>query len=211
MKIRSKEALIDLLDEDFAWRRKELSYLSSNIDPRSSSYKTAMRSAIVMLYSHWEGYIKQACEYYLMYIKGLKLSYNELSYCFVAVSLKDRITSFESSNKSTIHTQVVSFLLSELNQRAIIPENNVIKTGSNLNSSILKEILTSIGIDFSDYELKSNLIDAVLLKNRNSIAHGQYIELDDVQFYDLHAEIINIMGDIKTKLVNAVITEAYKI
>ena len=54
------------------------------------------------------------------------------------------------------------------------------------------------------------LIDAVLLKNRNSIAHGQYVELDDIEFASLHADVLWIMDDIKTKLTNAAILEEYK-
>ena len=61
-----------------------------------------------------------------------------------------------------------------------------------------------------DYELKSNLIDAVLLKNRNSIAHGQFVELDDIEYHNLHSEILAMMSDIRTKVSNAAVLEEYK-
>jgi hypothetical protein len=210
MKIQSKEILLDAIDADLAWRKKELSYLLSNVNPKSPNYKTHLRSGIVMLYSHWEGFVKNVCEYYLSYIKHLKLNYNELHDCFIAVSLKYRLSLFQSTNKATIHTQIVSFLLNELNQRASVPDENIVRTGSNLNSDILKEMLTMIGIDYTDYELKANLIDSVLLKNRNSIAHGQFIELDDVEYQSLHSDILNIMDDIRTKVSNAAVLESYK-
>lgn len=210
MKIRTKENFIDLIDKEIAWRRKELSYLKGNVKENSPYFKTHLRSAIVLLYAHWEGFIKNSCELYLTYIKSQKLNYNELSENIIALSLKYNLKEFEQTNKSTIHCQIVDFLLNNLNQRAAIPENDIIKTGSNLNSNILKEILTTVGLDYKEYELKNNLLDTVLLKNRNSIAHGEYIALDEVNYNDLYKDILAIMDDIKTRLSNSVVLESYK-
>lgn len=210
MKIRTKEELLDLIDEDLAWRKKELSYLLSNVNPKSATYKTALRAGIVLLYSHWEGFVKNVCEYYLNYVKYLKLNYDELEDCFIAISVKDKMNTFQKTNKATIQTQIVSFLLNDLGQRSNIPTDNIIKTGSNLNSEILQEMLTAVGIDYSNYELKANLIDTVLLKNRNSIAHGQYVSLDDIEYKSLHVEILTMMIDLKTSISNAAVSESYK-
>lgn len=210
MKIKTKENFIDAIDAEIVWRKKELSYLKGNVKANNPYYKTHLRIGIVLLYAHWEGFVKNACEFYLTYLKSLRLQYDELTENIIAFSLKNSLNEFEHTNKSTIHCQIIDFLLNKLNQRANVPNDNIIKTGSNLNSSILKEILTTIGLDYSNYELKNHLIDTVLLKNRNSIAHGEYIELGEVDFYDLHSEIISIMDDIKNRLSNMVIMEAYK-
>jgi len=210
MKVRTREQLVDLLDEELGWRKKELTFIKSNVKSNSANYKTFLRSGILLLYAHWEGFIKNSCEYYLSFVKYQKLNYNELKENFIALGLKNNLIEFEQTNKSTIHCKVVEFLLNKLDQRANIPNENIIKTGSNLNSTILREILTSIGIDYSDFELKSNLIDAVLLKNRNSIAHGQYVVLDDIEFTSLHTDVLWMMDDIKTKLTNAAILEEFK-
>lgn len=210
MKIRTKENFIDALDSEIAWRKKELSYLKGNVKANLPYFKTHLRTGIVLLHAHWEGFIKNSCELYLTYIKSLRLKYEELGENIIALSLKGSLNEFEQTNKSTIHCQIVSFILNNLNERAHVPIDNVIKTGSNLNSQILKEILTTVGLDYSTYELKNNLIDTVLLKNRNSIAHGEYIELDEVDFHDLHTEIVSMMDDIKNKLSNMVVLENYK-
>jgi len=209
MKIRTKEHFIDLIDNEIAWRKKELSYLKGNVKENSPYFKTHLRSAIVMLYAHWEGFIKNSCELYLTYIKSQKLKYIELSENIIALSLKLNLREFEQTNKSTIHCQMVDFILNKLDQRATIPENDIIKTGSNLNSNILREILTTVGLDYREYELKNNLLDSVLLRNRNSIAHGEYIELNEVNFNELYSGILEIMDDIKNKLSNSVVLESY--
>jgi hypothetical protein len=210
MKIRTKENFIDALDNEIVWRKKELSFLKGNVKSNSPYYKTHLRTGIVLLYAHWEGFIKNSCELYLTYIKSLRLKYEKLCENIIALSLKSSLNEFEQTNKSTIHCQIINFLLNNLNERALIPNDNIIKTGSNLNSAILREILTTVGLDYANYELKNNLLDTVLLKNRNSIAHGEYLELDEVDYIELHSEIIAIMDDIKNNLANMVILETYK-
>lgn len=210
MKIRTKENLIDALDNEIAWRKKELSYLKGNVKANNPYFKTHLRTGIVLLYAHWEGFVKNSCELYLSYIKSLRMKYEDLGENIIALSLKSLLNEFEQTNKSTIHCQIIDFLLNKLNERANVPNENIIRTGSNLNSHILREILTTVGLDYSIYELKNNLIDTVLLKNRNSIAHGEYIELDEIDFNELHTEVISMMDDIKNRLSNMVVLESYK-
>lgn len=210
MKIRTKENFQDLLDKDMAWRKIELSFIKSNIKKGTPRFKTHLRSGIVLLYAHWEGFIKNSCELYISYIKGKGLRFDELKENFIALALKNNLNNFEETNKSTIHCQIVDLLLNKLNQKANIPNTEVIQTGSNLNSTVLKEILTTVGLDFTEYVLKSNLLDSQLLKNRNSIAHGEYVALDELDFNNLFDEVVYLMDDVKTKLINAVFLEEYK-
>ncbi len=210
MKIRTKEQFVDLIDKEMVWRKKELSYLKGNVKEKSPYYKTHLRSAIVMLYAHYEGFVKNSCELYLIYVKYQKLDYQQLTENFVALSLKYNLNEFQQTNKSTLHCQIVDFILNKLNQRATIPVDNVIRTGSNLTSNILREVLTTIGMDYSAYELKNNLIDSVLLKNRNSIAHGEFLDLNEVNFNELYSEIFFIMEDLKNRITNFVIQESYR-
>lgn len=210
MKIRTKEEFIDILDEEIAWRKKELSFLRSNIKKHAPNYKTHMRSGILLLYAHWEGFIKNSCDYYLLYLKSLRLKYSEVTNNIIAFGLKYELATFEQTNKSTLHCKIVDFLLNRLDERANVPTQDIIKTGSNLNSIILKEILTTVGLDYSVYELKGNLIDTVLLKHRNSIAHGEYVDLEEVDYDDLYREMLGIMEDIKNRLSNLVVLEGYK-
>jgi hypothetical protein len=210
MKIRSKSQFIDILDEEISWRKKELTFLKNNVKKNTPNYKTHLRSAIVLLYSHWEGFVKSSCEYFLVYVSGQKLMFSNLNNNLLALSLKYKLIEFESTNKSTIHCKFIEFINNDLEQRATIPTENIIKTNSNLNSHILKEILTNVGIDYSYFELKENLIDKILLKNRNSIAHGETLDIDDLNYQNLHREILTMMEQIKTELSNIVIQENFK-
>ncbi len=121
MKIRTKENFIDALDNEIAWRIKELSYLKGNVKSDLPYFKTHLRTGIVLLYAHWEGFIKNSCELYLMYLKSLRLKYKELSENIIALALKNSLLAFEQTNKSTVHCQMVNFILNNLDERASIP------------------------------------------------------------------------------------------
>ena len=97
--------------------------------------------------------------------------------------------------------------------KARIPYVDVIKTGSNLNSSVFTEIMETIGLDYSEYEPGFVMIDDVLLKMRNEIAHGERIEgidLDEDRFREIYDVITGLMEKYITQITNAVYLKKYK-
>ena len=160
MKISSKEQLIDFLSEDLGWRKKELYTHRLNLKMANSANQPIyLRSAVVMLYAHWEGFIKQAATSYLRFIKGQKLKLNEASTNIVALSLKQKINDFIGTNKPSLHIKFIKHLRSCDADRVMFTENDVIRTESNLSSKVLEEILYALAIPDGDYALKSNMID----------------------------------------------------
>jgi len=211
MKIRTAEELQNKLDDDFAWRRKELTTIFTNIQSsKPLQVNTNIRIGVVMLYAHWEGFIKNAAELYLVYVASKKLNFDELSHNFIAVSLKSRLKQFEETNKNSIHIEIIDFLLGNLSFRAQIPTDDVIKTQSNLNSLILREVLSVIGVDYSQFELKEKFIDTQLLKIRNSVAHGQNPDINEIDFSVLYQEITNLMTVIKNDISNNAALNSYR-
>jgi hypothetical protein len=211
MKIKSKEELIDYLTADLAWRKKELTTLYNNVETANSkNLPTALRCASVLLYAHWEGFVKNSAESYLTYIKFQKLNLNQVNSNILALSLKQKMTEFSLTNKATLHVQFVDFFQNNLNEKASFSETDCIKTQSNLNSIILKEIFATIGLDMTNYDLKSNLIDKQLLKYRNDIAHGNQPPLNKQEYKFLHGEIIGMLDNIHTDISNLAVLDKYK-
>ena len=209
MKIKTLEDLQTRLDEDFAWRRKELTVIKTNVQSSMPlQLNTNIRIGIVMLYAHWEGFIKNAAELYLIFVACKKLSLKELSSNIMAISLKSKLNEFEETNKNTIHTQLINFLLGDLNIRANVPTD--INTQANLNSNILREILSVIGVDYKQYELKEKFIDNQLLNLRNSVAHGQNPDINESEFHELYNEITTLMASIKNEVSNNAVLAKYK-
>lgn len=211
MKIRSIEELNDKVDSEFAWRRKELTTILAQVNQSSGiNTNTAIRGAIVLLYAHWEGFIKAACEYYLVFVSTKKLKNSELKNCFLAISFKKDLDKSERAAKNTIHSRAISNILENVDKVSDVPYRGVIDTGSNLNSDVLIEILSTIGLDPFKYRLKFHLIDSSLLKSRNEIAHGQYLGIEKEDYKLLYDDVIAIITDIKICICNAAAQEQYK-
>ncbi|MDT9293653.1 MAG: MAE_28990/MAE_18760 family HEPN-like nuclease [Arthrospira platensis PCC 7345] len=81
---------------------------------------------------------------------------------------------------------------------------------SNLSSEIFKEITAILGLDFSPYSTKANLIDEKLLKTRNEIAHGEYLLFDRHEYIELHRMVIEMLDLFRTQIENAALQEAFK-
>lgn len=211
MKIRSLADLQTAMNEDFVWRRQELTtalFAVQRTNGRASNF--SIRSAILLLYAHWEGYIKNASSYYLGYVSFQGLRYQELANCFVATALKQQLLDFSATLKATQHLTFVNYLDVYGSEVPKFNPDLIIKTGSNLNSSILKEILTVIGITYTPYELKGHLIDEQLLNYRNSIAHGEWLAIDQSGYEFLHHEIYAMLMQIKNEIENSAAQKLYK-
>ena len=205
MRIRTEEQLSDRLAKDLTWRKKELSAMKSLIEAKNVSdqrHKVLLRSGVCILYSHWEGFVKLAANSYLEYVISKKLTYQELSSNFLALAMKEKLKEAKETHKPSLYIPVCEFFLSELNHRSILPKN-VISTGSNLSSEILKEITYILGIDFSIYSTKSRVIDTQLLKTRNEIAHGEDSVFDRAEYLEVHREILEMLDIFCTQIENA--------
>lgn len=214
MKIRTEDEFQDAVDSETAWRKKELSSISSNIATSKKAAKiTALRAGIALLYAHWEGLIKNLATYYLCYVSFQNCRYDELKCNFMALSINKEIKLFKESKKASIHNQVVNKIRTEGSYKAKIPYEDVIKTGSNLNSDVFIEIMETIGLDYAEYEPSFVMIDEVLLKMRNEIAHGERLEsidLDEKRFKEIYDVVTDLMNKFVAQITNAVYLKKYK-
>lgn len=213
MKIRAPSELTDALDSALAWRKKELTtiHLSISGTPRDHEKALLRRLAVPILYAHWEGFIKQASEFYLEMVARQGLPYEKLQPCFVAIALRRIFSEAQESNKTHSHLAVTEFLLFNQANSAKIAFKNVIDTKSNLNSDVLKNIFETIGI-IPDSFWTGNflLIDGSLLKTRNSIVHGQREEVDDPTYLQLHKFVIAGLDYMRSCVENAATQKRYQ-
>lgn len=78
MRLRTLSSLQDALDNAFAWRIKEIAAMKMSVESKSMSMTqtTLIRAGVPLLYAHWEGFIKQASQFYLEYVSNQRLKYN---------------------------------------------------------------------------------------------------------------------------------------
>ena len=212
MNIKSSERFFDIISEDLVWRKKELTSIRSRVDLAKNKQLQdfEIRAGILLLYAHWEGFTKYSTDCYLNYVKNKKLKYNELSNNLLALSLKSYIHELNTNFQHKLHADFLNFIENGLDDRAKWNLESAIDTKSNLNSEVLENILSVIGIPKIYFELKFKLLDEQLLKNRNSIAHGNYLLIDKKEYFNIHKEIFTLINVLFNELTNLVTMEKYK-
>ena len=211
MRIRSKYELNEYLDGELGWRKKELTAMKLLIGRlRQHERRAFLRAVSCILYAHWEGFIKAAATGYVTYVGSRRLAYKELAANFVAIGVRQMIGEAGRSNRASLHTQLTAYLISDLSDRPTFDSDNAINTEANLNSKVLYEILCALGLDDSPYRTKGLLIDARLVALRNRIAHGEYAEIDETEYSELHEEILGLLERFRDDVENAAVLENYR-
>ena len=213
MKVRSLTELAQFLDDDLAWRKRELTTLRLWLDKSRRQHETAilLRAAVCLLYAHWEGFVKAAATGYVSYVATLGLEYRDLTPNFVALGLWSEISQAGESELPTLRTGLTTRLSSGLSERASINWEPSTDAGSNLNSKTLNEILCAVGLDSSEYLLKKPIIDQRLLANRNAIAHGERRPEFGVDDYaGLNDDIVQLVERFRTDIENAASTNRFR-
>jgi hypothetical protein len=212
MKIRTSYELNEALDNALAWRKKELTSLRFIVDSRQKEFERVIlrRAAVPVLYAHWEGFAKEAATIYLELVNRQGRKYNELRENFVALAARGRIRQARESRRVSVHLPVVQFLLSEQETRARIPVRGAIDTEANLSSTVLREILATIGLPYNaTWSKKALLLDGSLLKMRNEVAHGEKTMIDEGTYSQLHDLVLDLLNYFKNDIENAAILGHY--
>lgn len=214
MKIRSVEQLYDFTSRELAWRKKELYSLRSMMRKSGlsrSQKNVILRSIIALTYAHWEGFVRSCATAYINFVAMQKLKYNELSSNFLALAIRPILMSAFQSRQAGDHQKIVEFFQTKLSRQSSIQYKGMVTTRSNLSSSVFRDIICTLGFDYSNYETKEKLLDERLLKARNQIAHGEYLTLDQSEVFDLQDQLIGLMEYFRNQVDNAASLKAFKL
>lgn len=194
MKIRTVEALDREIDVEIAWRKQELTTALRLVQQSSGpAQKANLRSGLLILYAHWEGWVKAVAQLYIRYVNTKAIAYESLSEAFLGNALKTKMAAIDEATTPSVHNKFASFIRTELSKGATLSEN-LVRTESNLSSSVFFDIIERLGLERRNvYTLRAKMIDTELVYQRNTIAHGQYLELGVKEFRELRADVMEIL------------------
>lgn len=88
--------------------------------------------------------------------------------------------------------------------------DDAIDTESNLSSTVLRDLLATIGIPYdSAWSGRELLLDGSLLKTRNDVAHGERTDIDVATYDQLHQLVLELIDQLKTSIENHAAGGAY--
>jgi len=163
-----------------------------------------------MLYAHWEGLIERLAESYLEFVRIQRLKNCELSGCMPALVVRSKFRDMEGTNKLKAHIDQLKFLRSAMEDRPKLPYRKSIRTESNLTSTVFAEILSTLGLSDVAFAGKFHLLDHSLLAKRNSIAHGQSLDIDVDEYLMLHAEVTGLCSLFRNELENVSVSRLFQ-
>lgn len=211
MKIRTLEDLNQEIDRDLAWRRKEISVFSQQVTKSSgSAVDVFVRAGVALVYAHWEGFIKHCAQCYVSFVGVRRLSTSELATPFVGQALQKAFAKMGNTSRAADINGIVESIFRTPDQHCPVPWKDKVNTRSNLSSEVLEDIVSSLGLDYSQFESRAHVVDEQLLGQRNKIAHGQYLDVDREHFLELKNKVIALMEQFRTQIENAAVTSSYR-
>lgn len=210
--IRTKDQLFDHIARDLIWRRKELTELRSLVMEQEDGLrsKVLIRSAVALLYAHWEGFVKKSSGFYLEYVASQRLTYDQLSSNFVGLAIRAKINAVADSEKISSGTELADLFCNKLDKRSKLPFRKGVDTKSNLSSKVLVDIIDSLGLEKTHFETKFRYIDASLVDPRNYIAHGESLDISQQDYIELHNEVLALIESYRSELENSSVLNKFK-
>lgn len=212
MNIDSEENLIYYLQQELAWRKKELTYIKFLVDnANKNELDFNLRIGITFLYAHWEGFIKQSTAYFINFLRNQNYKYGELTDCFKGWALKPIIKKCSNTEKISFYYDVIDTLLNKGEVEAVIPnENTLFDMPFILTYDKFSDLCFILGVKQNLFELKRNFIDQELVNKRNHIAHGRRFYIDPTDYEDYHQKIISMLNDFHSEFSKIIIMKQYK-
>lgn len=200
------DELTNTLDKDIAWRKKEISelYLVCGNEDK----EILRKSFLLILYSHWEGFIKNAAKIYLKYITSKKLKIGVLTLNYKTISIKQIIYEcYKSQETLTLENEIKFMEKYEAKDKTkfqvkepILDDKNssIIDTSSNLSPGVFLNVCKVLGLSSrSSVLMRKNYLDECFLGSRNAISHGNEVNFDDYdEKFDLDYTSISELKDV---------------
>lgn len=208
-KIMTIEDLESVLNENLAWRKKEMLSMKLMIQGDGDKYKRILlRLGIALLCAHFEGFIKYAANSYVKYVSNQGIPCKLLKHNFMVFNLQVEFEKCKKTDKNSVYQHFL-YKYNELLNCIFSVKKDVVETHSNPSSEKIKELLSSIGVETDIFELKRNYIDKELLSNRHKVVHGERYPIDIEDFYSTFEEIMPLLDNFEKIIIEAAESKQY--
>lgn len=197
-----------MIDEDFTWRKREISDLLGIAQTGTvNERRTARRASIPIMYAHWEGFTKNSFLRYFEFVAFRRKKFSDLTANFLYLASKAEIGTIIKSPQYLAIEKFEAVFVREAKANKD-PMRKHVNTRDNLRWAVLKELFTISGITMPNIDY-GNLIDIELCDKRNAIAHGESADPSLEQITKLRKELLDLMNTVKNCIITAAANEEY--
>lgn len=211
MKIRGAQELIDFLGERKQFRKRELVSLSQDLSPSKGSPSARVcRTAVVLAYAHWEGFVKDSARAYVRLVSYKSRGLNALSLCFQALACRQELLSAQPATRRIHpHLALTRRFTDAVALSCSINADAAIDTESNLSAIVFENICLSVGLDYAaNWAADGPFIDD-LLRSRCEVAHGELVTPEAKYARETVVFAIRAIDRFSNDIENAAVLECY--
>ncbi|MBF0339641.1 MAG: hypothetical protein HQL95_01595 [Magnetococcales bacterium] len=195
----------DEIENDLKWREEELAALKKMLfdsDKDSIKNQALLRSLVVLLYAHFEGYCKFLWDLYLSVIEKSNTKRSKLIDEVAILSLSSTIKDVRNKSEDDIYNLLINNSSNLLNSP--VKFESKLTADSNLKSHIYKENNRKINIKTETIDEHEKIINN-LVGRRNEIAHGERNPIKNINDYKKYEHSVQIvMHDLAVKILDAI-------
>ena len=228
------------LEHDLTWRQGELRHLRNQFGLTSicddGREKLYLKVLIIMLYSHFEGFCKDAFKLYIDAINNDQITCLDASEHIAAAYLTDIFQDIENLHRKNNkrchlfkgplepksiekfrqffqHIRFIGEIENILSNKIYISEkisDNIVDTKSNLGPDVVEKILYRLGLPYDNFGEYNGKI-RTLVNFRDEFAHGRNnIRCINMTDYDtIETEIYGFMSELMILLTEAINNKYY--
>ncbi|MFD6679210.1 MAE_28990/MAE_18760 family HEPN-like nuclease [Micromonospora parva] len=204
------EDFVNGIDKELAHRKLELSRLKIKIvqeagDLDSDHASWMRRSAAVLSYAHWEGFVKRASIRYVRYLNSQDLPISSLKCQLQAACL---VSHFKRARES-VKVRYLGEVLRDIDEARQgifrVDPGKVVDTESNLTSTVFADLVEGIGLNYLDeYKTRGPFIDTKLVYGRHQVAHGELASFSATEIVDRIEAVVRLLDQYSQQLFEAV-------
>ena len=215
------------VEESFTWRQDELRFLRNLVETikDQEDKRRYRKTLVVMLYSHFEGFWKDAFLIYLKAINDERLPTGQADYAIAAANISDILGALAdhdakssllwkhkpADRKLRTRARQQEFIkrLEEIMSRPIVIPETLVDTESNLTPNVMRKNLFALGFQYDRFKSQEGTIHN-LVRRRNDVAHGSRTSGFEAEEYsELEGIVFEVMNEITVVIFDAIRRRQY--
>lgn len=215
--VATVESLQTQLQRDLTWRKKEIVSLRGAANRSDNDRHYVYRAGLVMIFAHWEGYLKTAATLYVRHVFAQRLPLGHLASVFVAHAFFSDVQKCSNSlfpGSEQTHVALANRIL-EGTAEVATGSTWSVDTASNPSTEVLDRILRSLGLaadlglDGATWSATRVFINEKVVADRHKVAHGEGFRIDKMEFLSRSARMLALLDTLSEQILNAAQSRAY--